>query len=90
MSTPLLQSPLKPLITSSHPDVVSDSTDGYDCVSGQEEVFRYFFSQGDRTQSVQIAENHLPLRPVGGYSHTHTFDTFKLVQFTALVKKSMK
>lgn len=45
----------------SYPDMVSDTADGYNCVSGQKEVFSYFFSESHGTKRIQITENHLPL-----------------------------
>lgn len=48
----------------SYPDMISDTADGYSCVSGQKEVFSHFFSKSHGTKRVQITENHFPLRPV--------------------------
>lgn len=51
--------------------MVSDAADGDDRVSGQQKVFSHLLTQSHRAKSVQIAEDHLPLRPIGR-SETHT------------------
>lgn len=45
--------------------MICDAADGDNCISGQKKVFGHFFSKCHRAKSIQIAEDHLPLCPVG-------------------------